>query len=140
MSKFAYPSCLPSLILRVGFCFGLTMASPALAAESYFDLRVPHPFTQQGLLEEISMPLSGVDASIGIPQFLQTIDKANTQVIRQEMEALCPAKTCPKNAIAQAADDLSNFSFMGIGKHIDGVFGRKHEPRSIPVFRSVDRY
>jgi hypothetical protein len=68
---------------------------------------------QQGLPEEISMPLSGVDASIAITQFLQTIDEANTQVIRQEIEGLCPVKTCSKSDIAQAADDLSNFSFMG---------------------------
>jgi hypothetical protein len=70
---------------------------------------------QQGLPEEISMPLEGGDTSIAITQFLQTINRANTQVIRQELEGLCPAKTCSKSAIAEAADDLSNYSFMGTG-------------------------
>lgn len=70
---------------------------------------------QQGLPDPISLPLSGVDTSIGITEFLQTIDRANMQVMRQEIEGLCPAKTCSKNAIAEAADDLSNYSFMGTG-------------------------
>jgi hypothetical protein len=70
---------------------------------------------QQVLPEPISTPLSGVDTSIVITQFLQTVEKANTQIIRQEIEGLCSAKTCSKNAIAEAAADLSNFPFMGTG-------------------------
>jgi hypothetical protein len=68
---------------------------------------------QQALPEPISTPLSGVDTSITITQFLRTLDKANTETMRQEIKGLCSAKACSKNAIAQAADDLSNFSFMG---------------------------
>jgi hypothetical protein len=69
---------------------------------------------QQGLPDPISLPLSGVDTSIAITQFLQTIAKdGNTQIIDQLVAGLCPAKTCSKNAIAEAADGLSNYSFMG---------------------------
>jgi hypothetical protein len=71
---------------------------------------------QQGLPEPISMPLSGVDTSITITQFLQTVENdGNTQVMQITVSSLCPAKACSKNAIAEAADDLSNFSFMGTG-------------------------
>ena len=62
------------------------------------------------------MPLSGVDTSITITQFLQTIEKGgNTQLMEIAVSGVCPAKTCSKNAIAEAADDLSNFPFIGTG-------------------------
>jgi hypothetical protein len=71
---------------------------------------------QQGLPDPISIPLSVADTSITITQFLQTIDKGgNAQLMEIAVSGVCPAKTCSKNAIAEAAEDLSNFSFMGTG-------------------------
>jgi hypothetical protein len=71
---------------------------------------------QQGLPDPISIPLSGVDMSIAMTEFLQKIEKdGNAQLIEIEVSGVCPAKTCSKNAIADAANDLSNFSFMGTG-------------------------
>jgi hypothetical protein len=62
------------------------------------------------------MPLNGIDTSIAITQFLKTIEKdRNTQLMEVAVSSVCPAKTCSKNAIAEAADDLSNFPFMGTG-------------------------
>jgi hypothetical protein len=69
---------------------------------------------QQGLPDPISLPSSGIDTSIAITEFLQTIDKeGNTQLMEIEVSSVCPAKTCSMNAIAEAADDLSNYPFMG---------------------------
>jgi hypothetical protein len=77
---------------------------------------------QQGLPDPTAMPLNGVDTSIAITQFLQTIEKdRNTQLMETTVSGVCPAKTCSKKAIDEAADDLSNFSFMGTG-NISKVF------------------
>jgi hypothetical protein len=69
---------------------------------------------QQGLPDPISMPLSGVESSVTIAQVLLTIEKdGNTQIMDQTVAGLCPAKTCSKKAITDAADELSEYSFMG---------------------------
>jgi hypothetical protein len=90
--------------------------SVAFPSTWYIALPATNEALQQGLPEPISMPLSGVDTSVAITQFLKTIEKnRNAQLMEIAVSSVCPAKTCSKNAIAQAADDLSNFSFMGTG-------------------------
>jgi hypothetical protein len=69
---------------------------------------------QQGLPEPISTALDVTQTSIEITQFLQKIERdGNRQIMDQILAGLCPAKTCSNQAIAEAADDLSNFPFMG---------------------------
>jgi hypothetical protein len=52
---------------------------------------------QQGLPEQVSMPLSGVDSSIELTQFLQTIEKdRNSQIMEIEVSNVCPTKTCSR--------------------------------------------
>ena len=71
---------------------------------------------QQGLPDPVSIPSSATETSIAITQFLQTIEKnRNAQLMEIAVSGVCPPKTCTKNAIAEAADDLSNFPFMGAG-------------------------
>jgi hypothetical protein len=70
---------------------------------------------QHGLQFPISLPLSGVESSITIAQFLQTVSDANKRILDDDIRGWCgPSKMCSAAQLTQAADDVSNIPFMGV--------------------------
>jgi hypothetical protein len=63
----------------------------------------------------ISTALDTTEVSLAVAKFLQTVDQANNQKIDQTIAGLCPARNCSKDAISEAADELSNLSFIRAG-------------------------